>query len=146
MARIYYTANTSWLIGVTDRVKGNRVVLVPATTDHLYTEWDFQPDGGITLHSDPKLAIDCGTISSEQYLFLNTYVKNQASATQQWQFDPQSDDTQSGYIENVANSQFVFDLQWRKVANGTPIWTFAANASDAEIWSPAPVPQDSFKK
>ncbi|WP_157375502.1 RICIN domain-containing protein [Burkholderia ubonensis] len=146
MAKIYYTADTNWLIGVTDRAKGNRVVLVPASTDHLYTEWDFQSDGGITLHSDPMLAIDCGTVSAEQYLFLNTYVKNRASTSQQWQFDPQSDDTQSGYIENVTNSQFVFDLQWRKVANGTPIWTFAANASDAEIWSPVPVPQDSFKK
>ncbi|WP_152036681.1 RICIN domain-containing protein [Burkholderia pyrrocinia] len=146
MAKIYYTADTNWLIGVTDRVKGNRVVLVPASTDHLHTEWDFQPDGGITLHSDPTLAIDCGTVSDEQYLALNTYVKNHATASQQWQFDPQSDDPQSGYIENVTNSQLVFDLQWRKVANGTPIWTFAANASDAEIWSPVPVPQDSFKK
>lgn len=34
MAKIYYTADTNWLIGVTDRVKGNRVVLVPASTDH----------------------------------------------------------------------------------------------------------------
>ncbi|EMN5127490.1 hypothetical protein RVV79_000528 [Burkholderia contaminans] len=146
MAKIHYTANTDWLIGVTDRVKGNRVVLVPATTNPLYTEWDFQADGGITLHSDPSLAIDCGTISNEQYLALNTYVKNRASASQQWQFTPQSDDPQSGYIQSVTNSQYVFDLQWRTVANGTPIWIFAANASDAEIWSPAPVPQDSFKK
>ena len=99
------------------------------------TEWDFQPDGGITLHSDPTLAIDCGTVSAEQYLYLNTYKKNNASASQQWQFDPQSDDAQSGYIENVSNSQLVFDLQWRNVAKGTYIWTYTANASDAEIWA-----------
>ena len=146
MAKISYTADTGWVIGVTDRVNGNKVVLVPATTDHLYTEWDFQADGAITLHSDPTLAIDCRTVSEEQYLVLNTYVKNHASASQQWQFDPQSDDPQSGYIENVTNPQFVFDLQWRAVAKGTPIWTYSANASDAEIWSPVPVPQDSFIK
>ncbi|MBN3731187.1 MULTISPECIES: hypothetical protein [unclassified Burkholderia] len=146
MAKIYYSADNSWLIGVTDRVQGNRLVLLPTSTDNLYTEWDFQPDGGITLHSDPTLAIDCGTVSAEQYLYLNTYKKNNASASQQWQFDPQSDDAQSGYIENVGNSQLVFDLQWRNVAKGTYIWTFTANASDAEIWSPVPVPQDSFKK
>ncbi|EKS9797328.1 MULTISPECIES: RICIN domain-containing protein [Burkholderia] len=146
MAKIFYSADNSWLIGVTDRVKGNRLVLLPTSTDNLYTEWDFQPDGAITLHSDPTLAIDCGTVSAEQYLTLNTYKKNNASASQQWQFDPQSDDPQSGYIENVSNSQLVFDLQWRNVAKGTYIWTYAANASDAEIWSPVPVPQDSFKK
>ena len=132
--KIYYSADNSWLIGVTDRVKGNRLVLLPTSTDNLYTEWDFQPDGGITLHSDPTLAIDCGTVSAEQYLYLNTYKKNNASASQQWQFDPQSDDAQSGYIENVSNSQLVFDLQWRNVAKGTYIWTYTANASDAEIW------------
>ncbi|OXI18779.1 hypothetical protein CFB43_29970 [Burkholderia sp. AU15512] len=141
MAKIYYLADNSWLIGVTDRVKGDRLALLPTSTDR-----DFQPDGGITLHSDSTLAIDCGTVSAEQYLFLNTYKKNNASASRQWQFDPQSDDAQSGYIKNVSNSQLVFDLPWRNVAKGTYIWTFTANASDAEIWSPVPVPQDSFKK